>query len=256
MMKPFGAAQNRLLHYHFLHVGKCGGETIIKVLHDQRLKYTAYHVGTANQDIHDVIARQDERDAFLIPFRDPFSRFVSAFEWDLYSKVLARPGKKAKNRFWQQVFGMFETANDVAEALSDGDRNRREMAELALHSSNLHMQMDLGWYLPPALARRLPVDRTRILRTRHLDRDIPAFLETLGLAQTRPIPHTKSDYKRFIPPHRLTTAPSDLAKSNLAKAKGDTGETLKILEEISKTSPWGMAATENAVHRPVGNGAA
>lgn len=232
MIEPSRAAQGPRLHYHFLHVGKCGGETVIKVLSDQRLKFTAYHVGTADRDIHDVILRQEERDAFLIPLRDPCSRFISAFEWDLYSKVLTRPEKKAKNGVWQRIFNMFRTANDVAEALSDTDPKRREMAELALHASKLHMQMDLGWYLPPALARRLPPDRTHLLRTQHLDTDLPAFLEALGLRSSGPVPWTKSDYKRFIPPARLTSALSGRARENLARAKSDTMETLDILQQV------------------------
>lgn len=228
-MTSFNAAQRSLLHYHFLHVGKCGGETIIKTLRDQRLKYTAYHVGTTNRGIREAILREDDRDAFLVPFRDPFSRFVSAFEWDLYSKVLTRPGKRAKNRVWQRIFDTFMTANDVAEALSDVDAVKRETAELALHSSSLHMQMDLGWYLPPDLAHRLPLERTRLLRTRHLDHDIPAFLEALGLTINGPVPHTKSDYKKFIPHDRITSSLSALAKDNLSRTKQNTTETLDIL---------------------------
>lgn len=231
-MKPFKALRNRFLHYHLVHVGKCGGETIIKILCRKRLKYTTYHSGTADRDIHDAIVRQGTRDVFLIPLRDPCSRFISAFEWDLYSKVLTRPEKKAQNGAWQRIFNMFRTANDVAEALSDTDPKRREMAELALHASKLHMQMDLGWYLPPALARRLPPDRTHLLRTQHLDTDLPAFLEALGLRSSGPVPRTKSDYKRFIPPARLTSALSGRARENLARAKSDTMETLDILQQV------------------------
>lgn len=120
------------------------------------------------------------------------------------------------------------TANDVAEALSDGDAVKRETAELALHSSSLHMQMDLGWYLPPDLAHRLPLERTRLLRTRHLEHDIPAFLETLGLTMNGPVPHTKSDYKKFIPHDRITSSLSALAKDNLSRTKKNTTETLDI----------------------------
>lgn len=229
MMTRFNIEKGRIFHYQFLHVGKCGGETIIKSLRDQRLKCTAFHVGTSPQDIREVILRERDRDAYVVPLRDPFRRFVSAFEWDLYSKVLTKPGKRTKNGVWQRIFQMFRTANDVAEALSDSDSVRRETAELAVHSSSLHMQMDLGWYLPPDLAHRLPLDRTIFLRTSYLDGDIPAFLKTLGLTMNGPVPCTKSDYKKFIPRGRLTTSLSALAKDNLYHAKRETFETLDVL---------------------------
>jgi hypothetical protein len=67
---------------------------------------------------------------FLISVRDPVSRVLSSFYWDLWEKR-EKKGIEGPNGLWREIFDTFETANDLAEALSSTEEARRILAAKA-----------------------------------------------------------------------------------------------------------------------------
>ncbi|WP_096788037.1 hypothetical protein [Rhodobacter sp. CZR27] len=217
------------MRYHLVHVGKCGGESVIRALSPQVRNLSVHHVGEANQDIARAVLRREAEDVFIVLTRDPVSRFVSAFEWDLHSKSIGGDGVQMKNAQWARVFRNFQTANDLAEALTSPDDARRQVAHFALRGSKLHLQFDLGWYLPPHIAAELPAGRTHLVRTERMEQDLRAFMASQGMTFAG-VPVTKNSYKHRLPPERLTPRMSDLARRNVLLASHATAATLRVLE--------------------------
>lgn len=112
---------------HFLHIGKTGGTTVKGALkphrHDGKYKLILHPHST---NLNDITVR--EKVFFFL--RDPITRFVSGFN----SRM--RKGRPLYNYQWKapeaQAFAHFETANELAEALSDHDANRRQEARQAM----------------------------------------------------------------------------------------------------------------------------
>jgi hypothetical protein len=217
------------LPYHLVHVGKCAGESVIRTLQPQVAGLEIYHVHDANLRLADAVLRRDPSDIFIVLTRDPVDRFVSAFEWDLHSKSVEGDGRRLKNETWGRIFGAFLSANDLAEALTDPRRGRRQAAVAALRASKLHMQFDLGWYLPPQIASELPSGRTHVIRTERIGADLPRFLTSQGLRAAE-APVTKNSYKHRLPPERVTKTMSELARRNIRLASHATYATLALLE--------------------------
>jgi hypothetical protein len=108
---------------HFLHVGKTGGTAIKSVLWNwvHKCRYIVV-MHTHEIGMRDVPV--GEKVFFCV--RDPCTRFVSAFN--------SRKQKKDQTYSEEQAFAVFETASDLAEALTTEDRNRRAEAVHAMQS--------------------------------------------------------------------------------------------------------------------------
>ncbi|MEL5879408.1 hypothetical protein [Cereibacter sphaeroides] len=215
--------------YHLVHVGKCAGESVIRSLRPQVPDLHVYHVRDANLRLADAVLRRDPSDIFIVLTRDPVARFVSAFEWDFHSKSIDGDGRRLRNEVWGRIFEAFRTANDLAEALTDPASDRRQLAFSAFTASKLHMQFDLGWYLPPHIAAELPAGRTHLIRTERLGADLARFLVSQDLREVE-APVTKNAYKQRLPEDRVTKTLSDLARRNIRLASPATYATLALIE--------------------------
>lgn len=213
---------------HLVHVGKCGGESVIEALHPQIGNLSVYHTAEGPDAVARRVLARDPADVFVVLWRETAARFVSAFEWDLHSKSLGGDGRRMRNARWQRVYRAFRNANVLAEALTDADAERRGEAEFALRDSKLHIQYDLGWYLPAHVAAELPAGRTHIIRTERLESDLRIFMEGAGL-DFRGVRRRKSDYKRHLPPGRLTAALSARARRNIVLASHATAATERVI---------------------------
>lgn len=136
--KPF-APSARDVPVHFLHIRKTGGTALIEALspvaQDFGIVLHAHH--TKLRDIP-----QDHRVFFFV--RHPIPRFVSGF----FSRL--RRGKPRYNYEWSEAeakaFGRFAKPNDLAEALSAGDRDIRAQAEDAMRGV-AHLNSSYGdWF--------------------------------------------------------------------------------------------------------------
>lgn len=217
---------------HLVHVGKCAGESVADALQQHGLPFKEYHCGEANVEIADRVLAGKENDLFVILMRDPVSRFVSAFEWDLLEKFIARE-KPQENELWRRVYDTFDNANSLAEALTSMDAVLRAAADHAMRSSYLHMHFDLAWYLPPHIAERLSRKNAFAIRTEHINDDFARLLARVGVTKKDEfsVPFSKHRYKSRIPDNRRTDKLSDLATRNVRSYSLTSYETMRILRE-------------------------
>jgi len=127
--------QNRSPHgYHFIHVGKCAGTTLLDSLSLAEHKRPYFY-------IHMVKPIVLPNARYVIAIRNPLSRFVSAFNHHRKSYLDA-------SREWgdpeaiRQIFGKYETANELALDLTV---NRQQLARQVFSIG--HMKRGLNFYL-------------------------------------------------------------------------------------------------------------
>jgi len=129
---------------HFLHIGKTGGSAVIHALkpHRQSGKYKLV-LHPHSTKLNDITV--GEKVFFFL--RDPITRFVSGFN------SRKRKGQPRYNRQWDppeaQAFAHFDTANELAEALSDRDANRREEARQAMEGIQHVRDAVWKWFQDP-----------------------------------------------------------------------------------------------------------
>jgi len=112
---------------HFLHVGKTGGSAIKHAIKNNCMesayKFRFYPHGVVLRDI-------PEGEKFVFILRDPVARFVSGF----YSRQ--RQGKPRYNIPWRpgerKAFELFNTPNQLANALSSWNLDKRKKACMAM----------------------------------------------------------------------------------------------------------------------------
>lgn len=215
-----------------VHVGKCAGESVAAALQQHDTSFTEYHGGQANIEIADRVLAGRENDLFVILLRDPVSRFISAFEWDLLEKFIARDVPQ-DNPFWLPVYDTFDNANSLAEALTSPDAGLRAVADHAMRSSHLHMHYDLAWYLPPHIAEHLTRKNAVTIQNDRINEDFARLLRRIGvpLKSEFSVPFSKHQYKSRIPQHRRTDKLSDLARRNVRAYSATSYETIRVLKQ-------------------------
>jgi len=220
------------MNLHLVHVGKCAGESVQSALNQHKLFPKEHHCGQSNVEIANAVLAEDPSNFFIVLVRDPVQRFVSAFEWDLWEKILL-PETPPRNEQWRRIYETFESANDLAEALTAKEANVRSVATMAMRSSGLHMQMDLGWYLPPHIARHLTAANALAVRMDNLANDFANLVEKLGKTAIPDfkLPVSKNDYKAKLPQERRATTLSGLAVSNICDYSIASYQTMKILTD-------------------------
>lgn len=222
----------RARQIHFIHVGKCGGESVGDAFDQHNIVRRDYHCGGSNREIAGQVLARNDDDYFVILVRDPISRFISAFEWDLWEKIISPPTPYDLEK-WTRVYDTFPSANRLAEALTSHDDDLRQAAERAMRESDLHIHMDLGWYLPPRVAAHLHDGNAFAIRTEHINDDFSLLLQNLGIPK-KPgftVPFSKNNYKSNLPEHRRTGALSEIAEQNIRRFCESSFETLRILED-------------------------
>jgi hypothetical protein len=129
---------------HFLHIGKTGG-TAVKHALEPHLEDGRYSILLHNHDIQ--LNQIPDGQKFFFTFRDPITRFVSAF----YSRL--RQGQPRYNIPWReeerQAFGNFKTANELAESLTDADFSRQQSARSAMRNIQHVRESVWHWLIDP-----------------------------------------------------------------------------------------------------------
>ncbi|MBN0987013.1 sulfotransferase family 2 domain-containing protein [Amphritea pacifica] len=156
-----------------VHVGKCAGSSINQALNKSRICFSELHCGDADSKLKSHLDNDDGANVYLISARDPIKRFVSAFNWDKFEKII---NKKSNNPYWKNIYETFCSVNHLVESLGSGDEYGR-LADFALKNSQLHMQLGLSWYIPVEVLEKLPVGRTFLVRTESLLCDFNLFLQ-------------------------------------------------------------------------------
>ena len=149
-----------LMNLSFLHVGKCGGTSLMQTFVQNGIKLNEYHLNWNRNKISEN---------HFTWVRNPISRFVSAFnhsktvlnfELDgldpeaLTLKNCPSPGRVYNsfsrgytfNPEYDELINSFNTANELAESMSSNNSELKERALTLMNSSNQHIFKGLGWY--------------------------------------------------------------------------------------------------------------
>jgi len=147
--------------FNFIHVGKCGGTSIVEFYKSKGYPLQQYHLRKP------PILEQAN---YILWIRDPIKRFVSAFN---HSKTIATfdisllNGEKpslancqAPQRIqwkinsgsaypaeYEALLQRFESANQLAEALTGVDATQKKLAKQLMTYPLEHIFKGIGWYL-------------------------------------------------------------------------------------------------------------
>lgn len=146
----------------FIHIGKCGGTTIHRLLKSSLANYKQYHLNK----------EYNLSEKYILWIRNPLSRFVSAFnmsktclEYNFKKEDIHKISMHnclAPARFinklrlnrnyvfspqYDKLIKFFKTPNGLAEALSSDNSIIKKKALRLINSSQEHINKGIGWYL-------------------------------------------------------------------------------------------------------------
>ena len=138
--------ENKLLR--FIHVGKCGGSTIEKLLIDSPL-VSARYKSVIESHVSGVSI--DSNCDYLICLRNPISRAISAYEWRKKLVVSDPPPNQATRfRGEQDVLKAYVTFSDLTSKLYHADASLNELAARDFQQIH-HLRESISFYLKPLL---------------------------------------------------------------------------------------------------------
>ena len=170
---------------HFLHIGKTGGSAVKNALKPH------LHAGKYGIVLHNHRCRLEEipnGEAFFFLLRHPVTRFTSAFN------SRRRQGLPRYQVLWSAgeatAFASFQTANELAEALSAPDDHRRYQAQLAM-SKIKHVRTSVWyWFRNPAYFAERWSDLLFVGFQETLNADFQRLLHQLALDENITLPTT------------------------------------------------------------------
>lgn len=176
----------------FIHIGKCGGSSVIEELKRKDIKFIEKHVGK-------VKFRKNKK--YYIVIRNPISRFVSAFDWR-YKLVVEDGVQKDRFQGEKAILEKYKTVNNLAENIYN------EAGDLILNFKSddfyiHHIKEDIDFYLGDLLKKCKKEAIIAVLATETLSEDIKQHFD-INLTS-----HLKKNKKKNVL--------SSLALNNLIK---------------------------------------
>jgi hypothetical protein len=155
----------------FVHTGKCAGESILagmaQIFGADVIIYE-YHVFDANERLLEALTyyhdNEFESASVVIATRDPLSRWVSSYNWDLHNLYLS------KKRPLSEGYSSYPNVNLLAQGIENGENLAMSFGRFG------HMGMGVSWYLPSESHSLLDSRNTYILKTETLDSDFFSFV--------------------------------------------------------------------------------
>jgi hypothetical protein len=195
---------------HFIHISKTGG-TAIKWALKAFVSVGTYDVRLHKH--HAVLTDFPPGEPVFFMIRDPFDRFVSGF----YSR--RRQGRPRFDVPWSpaeaKAFAAFNTADELATALSASDPALRALARRSMHSIGHVRGSYWHWFGDPELFSMRASDVLAIVWLPHLTASFPRLCERLGLGPGVRLPTGDVDAHRNPPD--LDRRLSDEARTNLRR---------------------------------------
>lgn len=128
---------------NFIHIGKCGGSSVLNALVNSEIikeKYTSIiHTHTRKP----IYQRNED---YIITIRNPISRLLSAYNWRYYLVVET---ENQKNRFkgeWE-ILNKYKTLNNMAEKLFDECTNSVDLKVSQEFEVIHHIRERISFYL-------------------------------------------------------------------------------------------------------------
>jgi len=145
----------------FVHIGKCGGSSVIEELKRKNIKFFEKHVESFK-------FRKDKK--YIIILRNPISRFVSAFNWR-YKLVVEDGTQKSDYHGERELLEKYKNANDLAEGIYN-DKNELiidfQREEFYIH----HLKEDINFYIGDLLKNCKKKNIRAVLATESLNDDL------------------------------------------------------------------------------------
>ena len=119
----------------FIHIGKCGGDTVRKELKSYNIKFSSIHIKKC---------KYKPNKNYIIVIRNPINRFISAFNWRYY---LVCDSKKQENRFKNEknILSKYQNVNNLCSDLKINQNifNGKKSSDNYIH----HLKEDIFFYL-------------------------------------------------------------------------------------------------------------
>jgi hypothetical protein len=164
---------------HFLHIGKTAGSSVkyalqkrLKLFWKEKYQIVCHPHSFTLEDIP-----AGERFFFIV--RDPIKRFVSGF----YSRK--RKGQPRYYYEWsekeREAFSNFVTPNELGEALSDSNEEKRDLAREALQNIQHVKSSYWDWFKSHKYFETRLNDLLSVLRLDSLEVDFQELMESVGV---------------------------------------------------------------------------
>lgn len=136
-----------------IHVGKCGGLTLISLLEKHKIPHSHVHI---KKPVF------NSADKYIILLRNPIDRFISAFNWR-YKLVVF--DKSQENRFpgEKKILAKYTTVNSLAENIADFD-----IQKTYIH----HIRENIDFYLSDFLTKCQKENILGVVTQENLNNDI------------------------------------------------------------------------------------
>jgi len=183
------------IDYVLIHIGKCGGNTIHRIL--KNLKYKI-----KKKNIQPVNFNPNRK--YIILIRNPISRFISAFNWRMYNVC---DTKTQEHRFKGEanLLKKFKTVNTLAESLYESDGTLRiNLLEKQFYIH--HIYEDINFYIGDFLNMCNPENIYGVILIETINKD----LKNLFDVDSNTIPH-------ILKNKQYDTSLSELGYNNLKK---------------------------------------
>ena len=204
----------RIDNIKFIHIGKCGGTSIMHYLLSNGLEFEEYHL--RKPPIH-------KNTKYFMWIRDPISRFVSAFnhlkeivEFPINEKTNPNELKlsncpapeKIKNKFKKGYafsneidccIRKFKSAEELISSLSSRNKSLRLDAEKIMDSEYEHIKKGIAWYLHYGKFIEKNHNKFLMIGTvENFAHDFNNFLLMIGLPQCTTTPHIRKTQNRSL----------------------------------------------------------
>ena len=173
--------------YNFIHIGKCGGSSVVQFLKKNNIYHNKVHrtliFNEKNRKINKLFSIKN----YLILVRNPIARFVSAFNWtkELYKR------EKIPYKFTQE----YKSANDFALDLFKKKVKKKKFKGKCYD----HFDKDINYYTKDILKLynngQKNVKNIKIIRTEYLEDDLNNYFKT----NTKILHvHKNSNYDKYL----------------------------------------------------------
>lgn len=214
---------------HFLHIGKTGG-TAVKLalkphLYDGKYEIVLEHHNTRLKDV-------PVGEVVFFVLRHPLTRFVSAFNY--------RQRRALPREYWPwtpkeaEAFICFQSANELAEALSDPEDFWRQLAQEAMRSIEHVRDSFWTWFHNPAYFAERRDDLLFVGFQETLESDFQQLLNILGLDERIALPADSTVANRA--PTCPTEPLSELGRQNLLRHYAADVQFYKAMRAYSITA--------------------
>jgi len=198
--------------YGSLHIGKTGGTAANAVLKVHNKQGVGQRVALYKHGIGlEAVAEENMCEHLMFFIREPVARYISAFNSRLRKGYPRHQGEWSPRE--EVAFAHFKTPNELAEALSSDDAERRQLAEGGMICIR-HLRRAYEHYLGSVELLEREKDRIYfIAQTETFGPDFAMMRKLLGVSDDIELP--TDDYGAHRTPEGFEKTVSELGRKNV-----------------------------------------